>query len=79
MVVQDWLSGQYYYSIAIDQDNNIWVNTLIPTKQLYKITVDASGNILTNNVHIDFEDNSTLITENISNLSFNNNGVYDGC
>ena len=72
-VVQDWLSGQYYYSIAIDRDNNIWVNTLIPTKQLYKITVDSSGNILTNNVHINFEDTSTLITENISNLGFNKN------
>ena len=72
-VVQDWLSGQYYYSIAIDRDNNIWINTFTPTKKLYKITVDASGNILTNNVHIDFDDNSTLITENISNLGFNKN------
>ena len=72
-VIQDWLSGQYYYSVAIDRDNTLWINTFTPTKQLYKITVDSFGNILTNNVHINFDDNSTLITENISNLGFNRN------
>ena len=72
-VVQDWLSGQYYYSIAIDRDNNIWINTFTPSKILYKITVDSQGNILTNNEYINFDNNSTLITENISNLGFNNN------
>ena len=72
-ITNNWLSGQYYYSIAIDSNDVLWINSLSPTKGLYKI-VTNNGVIESNDLYIDFNNASTEITEDIRNLGINSNG-----